>query len=106
MRAGSRAAAVSGVEPGVAGGPDDLPPADDELERAGVADGRVSVGAWADHHHDAGGRVGAAGGGLSGSERDRPATGRDWRFSTTCLRRRRAGEGRARVADGRVPVGA
>lgn len=54
---------------------DDLPaPADDELEgRARVADGRVSVGAWADHHHDAGYRVGAAGG-LSGSERDRPAT--------------------------------
>ena len=74
--------------------------------RARVADGRVSVGAWADHHHDAGYRVGAAGGGLSGSERARPATGRDWRFSTTCLRRRRAGEGRARVADGRVPVGA
>jgi hypothetical protein len=42
--------------------------------RARVADGRVSVGAWADHHHDAGGRVGAAGGGLSGSERDRSAT--------------------------------
>jgi len=38
------------------------PPADVELERAGarVADGLVSVGAWADHHHDAGGRMGAA----------------------------------------------
>ena len=46
----------------------------DELERARVADGQVTVGAWADHHHDAGGRVGAAGGGLSGSERDRSAT--------------------------------
>jgi hypothetical protein len=34
--------------------------------RAQVADGRVSVGAWADHHHDAGGRVGAAGGGTLG----------------------------------------
>jgi hypothetical protein len=36
---------------------DDLPwaPADNELERpARVADGQVSVGAWADHHHDAG----------------------------------------------------
>jgi hypothetical protein len=47
---------------------DDLPAlADDELERAGlrVSDGRVSVGAWADHHHDAGYRVGAAGGGAT-----------------------------------------
>jgi hypothetical protein len=53
---------------------DDLPaPADDEL-----ANRRVSVGAWADHHHEAGGRVGAAGRGLlSGSERDRSAT---WRL--------------------------
>jgi len=33
--AGSRAAAVSGVEPGVAGGPRRPAPADDELERAG-----------------------------------------------------------------------
>jgi hypothetical protein len=55
--------------------------ADDNLETAPrqageglgcVADGRVShVGAWSDHHHNAGGRVSAAGGGLSGLKRER-----------------------------------
>jgi hypothetical protein len=75
--AGARAAAVSGVEQGVTGGP--RRPARAGRRRAGegrarVADGRVSLGAWADNHHDAGCRVGAAGGGLSGNERDRSAT--------------------------------
>ena len=44
-----------------------------QLGGSRVADGRVSVGAWVDHHDEAVGRVGAAGGGLSGSERNRSA---------------------------------
>jgi hypothetical protein len=71
--AGSRAAAVSGVQQGVAPGP--RQPALAGRQRAGegwarVADGLVSMGEWTDHHHDNVCRVGAARGRLSGSDPD------------------------------------